>query len=245
MLMVIGSSFSAEYILKGIYENTIGRFSEWTSSHHPVEEDQYAYKVAREYGDFVHIRPFYEFHFAHHIKGLWSGTNLWGSHIFRKWERKLFLSLDFTVEAFYCWLIEKATHASYGFEPSETYVWIENADPEILQQLTRVKQIKQVGAGAYIVKLPRYQEFTSVTASLVEHDIRFVEIAGNSQVLVSVIAPQSWKYTHSDAQQLFSIPILTHPESQRFVLNCDITSLHSVLNSLGVEQVRIEHLYDY
>jgi hypothetical protein len=63
MLAVIGTNFSAEYILKGAYEKSIGKISEWTSSHQPVEEDQYAYKVAREYADFVHIRPFYEFRF--------------------------------------------------------------------------------------------------------------------------------------------------------------------------------------
>lgn len=245
MLMVIGTSFSAEYILKGIYENTIGRFSEWSSSRQPVEEDQYAYKVAREYGDFVHIRPFYEFHFAHHVKGLWSGTRLWGPHPVRKWERKLFLSFDYTVEAFYCWAIEKLTRLTYGIEPSETYAWIENADPAVLQQLSRVKQVKQAGAGAFVVALPRYQEFTSVAVSLAGHNIRFVEIAGNSQLLVSVTAPQSWKYNHSDAAQIFAVPVLTHPEFQRFVLNCDVTSLHSLLNNLRTEEVKIEHIYDY
>jgi hypothetical protein len=74
MLVVIGTSFSAEYILKGVYEKTIGWLSEWSSNHEFTEEDQFAYKVAKEYTDSVHVRPFYEFHFAKQVKGLWGHT---------------------------------------------------------------------------------------------------------------------------------------------------------------------------
>jgi hypothetical protein len=49
MLVVIGNSFSAEYLMKGLYEKTVGRFSEWTSGVYPsTEEDAYAYQVARD-----------------------------------------------------------------------------------------------------------------------------------------------------------------------------------------------------
>ncbi len=245
MLVVIGASFSAEYILKGIYENTIGRLSEWTSHHESVEEDQYAYQVAREYADFVHIRPFYEFQFAHHVKGLWNETSLWGPHPLRKWERKAFLTVDYTLEAFYCWLIEKATHLSYGYEPADTYAWIDNADESIFQQLPRVKKVKQVGPRAFVVDIPRYQEFTSIASQLARRNVTFVEIAGNSQITLSVLAPPAWHYNGSDAHVLFATPILTHLEQSRFVVGCDVPSLSSVLNALARDPITIEHLYDY
>ncbi len=245
MLVVLGGSFSAEYVLKGAYEKTIGRFSEWTSSDQPTEEDEYAYKVAREYADFVHVRPFYEFRFAHHVGGLWSNTHIWGAHPLRKWERKMFLTADYTIEAFYAWLIEEITHLSYGYEPSDTYVWVENANETILGQLPRVRKIKQVGPQAFVVDLPRYQEFTTVASALAERDVHFVEIAGNSQILISVLGPQSWHYDRADAQQLFSTPVLTRPELKRVVMGCDVTSLHAVLNTLRSEQITLEHVYDY
>ncbi len=84
MLAVIGSSFSFEYAIKGAYEKTMGRLTEWLSSHEPVEEDRYASLVAKEYADFVHIRPFYEFSFWKRFKGLWTQTSLWGPHAARK-----------------------------------------------------------------------------------------------------------------------------------------------------------------
>ena len=48
---VLGSSFALEYTIRGAYEQTIGRLSEWTSSHELVEEDAYAAHVGREYAD--------------------------------------------------------------------------------------------------------------------------------------------------------------------------------------------------
>src|SRR5690349_15685597 len=80
MLAVIGTSFSGEYAVKGAYENTVGRLTERLSSREPAEEDQYAYRTARAYADFVHIRPFYEFSFWKRFKGLWQETKLWGPH---------------------------------------------------------------------------------------------------------------------------------------------------------------------
>jgi hypothetical protein len=59
-------------------EKTIGKLSELSAGGKPVAEDDYAYKVVREYADFVHIRPFYEFHFARHIAGLWRETPILG-----------------------------------------------------------------------------------------------------------------------------------------------------------------------
>jgi hypothetical protein len=245
MLVVIGTSFSTEYILKGVYEKTVGRLSEWTSNNQPVAEDEYAYQVARQYADFVHIRPFYEFHFARHVKGLWSETPLWGAHWLRKWERKAFLTLDYSLEALYCWLIEKATHATYGYEPSDTYAWIDNANESIFEQVSRMRKVKQAGATSFIVDIPRYQEFTGVAEALAASSARFVEIAGNSQVTLSVLAESRWKYDRPDAQVLFESPILTEPGRERAVIGCDVSSLSDLLNTLAAGKASIEHVYDY
>ena len=245
MLVVIGTSFSGEYILKGIYEKTIGRLSEWTSGYQPVDEDRFAYKVARDYADFVHIRPFYEFHFARYVKGLWTSTPLWDVHPIRKWERKLFLTLDYAVESVYCSLIEIATHFTYGHEPSETYTWADNVNAAVLQQVLHVRVVKQAGPQAFIVSIPRYQEFTSVATTFADGGVQFVEIAGNSQITLSVLVPQSWRPRDLQATELFSSPILTHMEQKRVVIGCDVSSLQAVLVSLRAGGVSVEHIYDY
>jgi hypothetical protein len=245
MLGVIGTSFSAEYLLKGAYEKTLGKVSEWTSGHQPVEEDQFAYEVARDYADFVHIRPFYEFHFLQQVRRLWADTHLWGPHLFRKWERRIFLTADYAIEAFYCWLVEKATHASYGYEPADTYAWIDNLDESLLQQFPRVKVVKRAEEKAFLVDIPRYQEFTTVASALAERNVHFTEIAGNSQIAVSVLAPEPWHHRHPGAQELFWSPVLTHPQTKRVILSYEVTSLAAALRALLTEGITIEHVYDY
>jgi hypothetical protein len=75
--------------------------------------------------------------------------------------------------------------------------------------------------------------------------VRFVEIAGNSQIAFSVLAPQGWHYDGSVARQLFSMPVLTRPGWQRVVLACDVPALDQALNALHSDRVAVEHVYDY
>lgn len=245
MLVVLGTSFSGEYILKGLYEKTIGRLSEWSSNYQPTEEDGYAAQTARDYADFVLVRPFYEYHFARHVKGLWGQTHLWGPHLLRKGERKVFLTLDYTVEALYSWAIEKITHGSYGYEVDRTYTWIDNADPSLLSQISQIKVVKQVGPRAFVIDAPRYQPFTPVARQLAERDMAFVEIAGNSSITVSLLTPQIAAGNRYAAQKLFATPILIRPGWVRQVVRCDAGSLAELLRKAPQEGLIVEHIYDY
>ncbi|MFY9584800.1 MAG: hypothetical protein WAR21_09955 [Candidatus Acidiferrales bacterium] len=245
MLLVIGSSFSVEYAIRGAYEGSVGKLSEWSSSHQAVEEDAYAYRVARDYADFVNIRPFYEFSFARRLQGLWKETSLWGPHPARKWERKAILSLDYGLEAVYAWVLEKGSHAVYGVEPSDTYAWIENAPDSVWQENPRIRKVKEVGARSYIAVFPRYQEFTQLAVKLARQDVHFVEVAGNNEILVTAITPQDWKYDLKEADFLFATDMLTQPNMKRIAAECPVSSLHLVLNGLGGRGFKVEHVYDY
>jgi len=70
-----------------------------------------------------------------------------------------------------------------------------------------VKLVRQVGATA--AEIPRYQEFTTVASTLASGGVHFVEIAGNSQILISLLAPRDWRDESGDAEVLFSTPVLT------------------------------------
>jgi hypothetical protein len=240
MLAVIGSSFSGEYALKGVYEKTIGKLTEWLSGNQPTGEDRYAYKVAREYADFVHMRPFYEFSFWKRFQGLWRETSAGGPHALRKWERKFFLSTDYATEAFYCWLIEKLTHLTYGIEGSETYAWVENA-PEH----PKVRRVKQTGPKSFVVVMPRYQEFTTIALQLAREGASFTEIAGNDEIALTALAPKSWKYNGPDGTVLFAAAMPTDPNLQRVAISTPVSALHNVLHALVDGGVQIEHIYDY
>ena len=245
MLAVIGTSFSVEYALKGIYENTIGGLSERLSGNQPVEEDSYAYRVAKEYAELVHVRPFYEFSFFKSFRGLWSSTRLWGLHPVRKWERKVWLSLDYGIEALYCGLIELASHSVYGVEPDLTYVWLENVPLSALDENPHVRKVRDIAPGSLIAAIPRYQEFTEVATRLAKRGVRFRQIAGNEQVMITILAPENWKPETQTVELVFSSPMLTAPGTKRIALRAPVQSLHLLLAETEHDGVKMEHIYDY
>jgi hypothetical protein len=248
MLVVIGSSFSVEYALKGAYEDTVGRASEWTSGHQMVAEDEYAAKVAENYAAFVHVRPFYEFSFGQALRGLWSETPFRKTHLVRTLERRLWLSLDYAVESLYCELIELATHATYGYEDAKTAAWIKfprTAKAQVLALVKSMKLAKDLEPTQGFIEIPRYQEFTTDVLTLVNHGVRFPQIAGNELIVISAIAPSRWTISEANVQLLLKQPILTAQGRTRAVLLARVSDLNEVLPSLQRQGLKVEHLYDY
>jgi hypothetical protein len=248
MLAVIGSSFTAEYAIKGLYEETIGRLSEATSHHQQVAEDTYAAQVAESYAAFVHIRPFYEFSFAHALRGLWSGTPFRATHLVRTIERRAWLTLDYSVEAAYCEIIQLGTHATYGFEDTTTGAWIEFSPSDNTHTVvppTSFKVLRDLGNHQAIVQIPRYQEFTTAAQDLIHNGARFHQIAGNELIVVSAISPVSWTNRIPNLKLLLAQPLLTNPGNTRNVLLCRVTELHAILPMLENQGLKIEHIYDY
>jgi len=248
MLAVIGSSFTVEYTLKGLYEETIGRLSEWTSHRDPVAEDAYAAQVAENYAAFVHVRPFYEYSFAHALHGLWAGTPFRPAHILRTLERRAWLSLDYSVEAAYCQLIELGTHATYGVEDTTTAAWIEfppQANTDIVSLVPSMKLVRGLGPGEAIVELTRYQGLTAEARKLLQAGVSFHQIAGNQLIVLSAIAPTGWTNAPPNLQLLFAQPMLTDRGKTRAVLLCPVSELHLLVPLLERQGLEIEHIYDY
>jgi len=239
MLVVIGTSFTVEYGLKGVFENTVGRLTEWISGS-PAEEDQYAARVARNYGVFVADRPFYEFPFFSALRGLWTDTKFWGPHLLRKWERKAWLSLDYAIEGLYCGLIEIASHAVYGVEEDVTYAWINNAPDPVISGVPAVRKVKSLGTDSWIIRMPRYQKFTNAAEQLLRGQARFVEIAGNRQIMVTAVVPRGWSFPLPAGEILFSSKVLTDARSKRVALRFPVESLGWIVDTFP-----IEHIYDY
>ena len=244
-LVVIGSSFTIENVLRGLYENTLGRISEWTAFGQLTEEDRYAHAVASEYGAFLHTIPWYEFPYGAKLVGLWSETGLWGPHIIRKWERKLALSAEYGGKAVYALLIKGGTGSVYAGEDEEILLWAEDLSDEIFSREPALRLVAPIDAQSAIVALPRYEAFTRIVPRLAQDGVRFVEIAGNDEILITALAPRDLEAEVEGGQSLFEQPILTAPERKRVALNVPVKSLHLVLNQLESAGMRLEHIYDY
>jgi hypothetical protein len=242
MLGVIGSSFSIEYALKGVYENTIGRLTDWIAGH-DTPEDAFAHATAVEYGAFMHTVPWYEFPFGDRLAGVWQ-TPLLGPHVVRKWERKLALSAEYGVKAVYGWLIGRGSKATYGDEDLRIYAWIENAGDEVFSD-GEVRKVKEIRLRSFIVTIPRYEAFTTRALMLIADGVRFVDIAGNDEMLVTAIAPSSLAAEDIGGALILNETLLTDPTRARIAMKAPVHSLHTIVERLQRRGAKVEHLYDY
>jgi len=245
MLVVIGSSLSAEYFIKGIYENSIGRTTEWLSGNQATAEDIYAQKTAQDYAEFIPIYPWYDFSFSKRLVGLWAGTPFFGPHMLRKLERKVILSVEYGFKSIYASLIALGTHMAYGTTSSDTYALITQIPENFFKEYPNVKNIKSIGSSENIVAIPSEQPFTDEVKKMTTKPIRFKNIAGNNEILVTFVVPKYWNMNFNNSQLLFVMNILTDPQSKRMAVRLPVNSLVEFLQYLQQNNIQIEHIYDY
>ena len=239
MLSVIGASYSLEYVIKGLYENSIGKATEVLSGNQQTEEDRYAQKVAEEYANYIPEQPWYDFSYMKSLGGLWTQTSFVGPHMIRKVERKAILSVEYSVKAVYSSIIQAGSHLTYGTVDPNVYALANNVPNN--KHIKRVKTIN----GKEIVSLPSEQGFTDAVTKLTNSGMQFNNIAGNNEILVTAVAPRTWKFNKNNGQLLFTVNILTQPNLHRIAIRVPVKSLMTTLRYLQHNKIRIEHVYAY
>jgi hypothetical protein len=186
----IGVSFTAENMIKGVYEGTIGRVAEWISSDTPTEEEIYAAQVANEYGEFLHMTPWYFFPFKERLHGLWTETSLWGPDPIRKWERKFALTLEYGGKILYSSFTNLGAQATYGAPDVEKiYAVAEGVADDMLNDNFEI--IENIDENKQLVHITRFEYFSDTIPGFSARGLRFIEIAGNHEILFTLIGPQA------------------------------------------------------
>jgi FAD/FMN-containing dehydrogenase len=243
MVFVIGASFTVENALKGAYENTIGRLSEWTAGGGRTDEDKFAADVAQHYADFIHAIPWYEFPFLEQMFRLWREVPLLGPSPLRKWERRTALSFEYLAKSQYAFLIRIASKLAYGEEDNEILALVEN-EAAASEHETKMVVIERFSDSS-LVSLPRYDEFGSQVDRLVRQGVRFREIAGNHEIVLTAIVPLNWQPDLPVGKLILSQPVLSDADRKRVGLAVSVPALHTVLPALEQNGAKLEHLYDY
>jgi len=240
MIWIIGSSTTAEYGLKWLYETVVGRVAEASSGGELTAEDRLAADVARQYVDFLDVEPWYKFDFIAPLKRLWIATDWWGAHPLRKWERRYFLTSEYLAKAAYGQALKRLSESS-GVESPVTAVVLDHAPPA---PSADVKVLETFPDGAVLAQLPRYQAFTRASAVLAKAGVSFLEIAGNrGPILVSAVVPE-W-YEPIGVNVLFEQPIMTEPSRRRIALTVSVLQLSETLRRMDDPQIQLEHIYDF
>lgn len=249
MVMVIGSSTTVEYALKGVYEHTIGRLAEATvSGDAPIPEERLQAEYAQAYVDFIRLEPWYQFDFIAPLRQLWSSLPFSGANLIRRWERRFALSTELLVKEGYARLIKLGSQSVYEAPKPTTAVVLDKAPEPDPANFPDFLILPAAGSGTEVLAtLPRYEPFTAYSRWLAGQGVEFREIAGNDgEILVSVIAPSGWM-SSAPARTLFEQPILTRPGQKRVVLAIRVPQLAAMLRSFGEKRggVLVEHIYDF
>lgn len=239
MILVIASSTTLEYMLRSLYENTVGRSSYFLSSRKMTDEEIVGAEVAQQYVDFIRREPWYLFDFKFGLKKLWADAPLLGNQPLRKLERRYALTTEYIIKAIYGKLIEAATRAAYDKAKMTTWVVVRGFDSHA--QLPGNTILHQdLGQGRAILILPRYEDFWHSAQLLARQGVDFEDIAGNDgNILVT-----SWRPASSVAESypvLFRQSLITQPQLERRALEIPVHQLAAYLRT----GAQIEHVYDY
>ncbi|MEO8562429.1 MAG: FAD-binding oxidoreductase [bacterium] len=248
MLAVIGTSYSAELALKGVYENTVGRLSGWTAGHELSDEDRFAAAVATDYGRFIHVSPWYQYPFGAKLRAVWGDLPLWGAHPVRKLERKFFLSLEYGIKAAYASVIAAGTQAAYGTEDDRMQLVATGWTDSLVAARPAVQLRARLDAQHALLSAPRYDAFRDLMLGLAASGapVRVTEIAGNDDILLTGIAPAGWKSPVPDGQVVYSLPLPTDDTRERVAMRLRVPDLLGVLRALRADgQLAVDHIYDY
>ncbi|MBK2268311.1 hypothetical protein [Francisella philomiragia] len=242
MLYVIGSSTTLEYVLRGIYEKSVGAISYDISGR--VEEDDYSQKVAQNYVEFIKKEPWFEFDYVGALKGLWLDNSFFGKGFVRKVERKYILSTEYIAKAIYAKIIGYASHAKYGVESTDTATVFKFN--QMSNQQLPYKQIKSYSADTSLVLLPRLDAYKYAVENLANKG-EFISIAGNSSYIAfSIIANSNWQNDNLNMQEIFRQQVLTEKDKDRIYLVVPVNDLSQVIAKLmTTNDLQIEHIYDY
>lgn len=245
MIMVIATSTTVEYVLRSMYENTIGRASWLLVGQRLTDEDRYGANAAQEYVDFIRQEPWYLFDFTSRLKHLWTDVPLTGPGLVRKWERRYALTTEYAIKAAYGRLIEKATRAAYTPALMTTEVVVDHI-PEGWNPPSGISVLKRLPDGHALLSLPRYFDFRIAATSLAQQNIHIADIAGNSSViLVTAWMKNSERLPAGGWRVLFEQPITVPPQTKRVALLMPVAELSTFLTKAPALGLTMEHVYDY
>ncbi len=231
MVYVIGVSFTAELALKAAYEETMGRVFAMVRGQTRAPLDDLSARQAADYAAFLQQVPWYKWDFLRDAGALDSAAG--GS--LRDRERRFALGIEHRAKAAYAGVIAAAVAAT-GEDQLRLRAVVSGVSSEELAALPEVQVIETLPEGI-VIETPRYRAFTRLAEQIAAAGGEFVEIAGNDDILFTMINddPMAEGAIHSFARQ-------GNPGYRHLVL-IPVSALADMIRSLP--DGALEHVHDY
>jgi hypothetical protein len=231
MVYTIGVSFTAELLAKVAHEETLGRLFVALRGAERAALDDLSARQAADYAVFLQQVPWYRWDFARDAAELDAAA----TDALRDRERRLALGLEYRAKAAYARVIAAAV-ASVGADELRLRAVVSGLPAERLAALPEVQVIETLPQGL-VIEAPRYRAFTRLVSEIAAAGGDFVEIAGNDDILFTMITGDAAAEgaLHSFARQ-------GQPGHRHLVL-VQVAALAERLRSLP--EGALEHVHDY
>lgn len=243
MLRVIGASTTFEYVLKGSYEKTIGRFTRFMAGGEDTEEDRLIAQAHRAYASFIFDAAWYRYDFGDWLGKLWHETPFFGKNFVRKLERRLFFTLEYGGKAVYAKVIGFASRTAFGVKDDHIYFTL-IAPAEDAPNPSGVETVR-ADARTRIATSLRWGPFTEAAAALAASNFDFVDVSGNRRIVVTAVGARDVEPPTDGAFELFESRVLSNDSLERHVLLVETRALAEFIRALPASGIELEHVYDY
>jgi hypothetical protein len=239
MIHTIGVSFTAEMTAKAFYEETIGRMAAWVRGPNKTPQDRVVVAMASDYAAFLRQTPWYMYPFDREVKKLWAApVDQW----IRGWERRVGIGIEFKAKAAYAQVIAQAVAAT-GEAQLVIRTVVSGLDASVLSRMPDVKVIGSRDAGVEI-ETPRYDIFTRLLVDIAKQGGVIREIAGNDEIMVSLIVPEGATVRMEPGVILLRMKRDGIP-GDRILVNVKVSELATFLTAHPPGDPGLEHVFDY
>lgn len=232
-IYVGGVAFTADMVLKGLYEGTIGRLVTMVRGNTRSPLDNLSAQQAAEYAEFIKTSPRSEWDFGGSSSALWALN----SRNTRDWERAVALNIENRMRqvtsGFMSAFMDESTPAS-----GRRRMIVKDISPGALSTLAGINVIGNRPEGIEI-EVPNDQRLSAILRQMAAQNASFVEIAGNDDILATVIAPRSTRLTSLrkfDRQGY---------NDTRHLVELKVWSLAERLREFDDQQILVERIYAY
>lgn len=236
----IGVSYTLEMAAKALYEETIGRLFALIRGDEKTPQDIYAAKMAKDYAGFLHQVPWYKYDFDKSTGELW---NLPTTDTLRGWERRLALGGEWKAKTAYAKVIAGMVEAT-GVAKLTIRSVVAGILPSELANIEGV-EIIDASPNYVIIETPRYRAFTHILEKIILLGGQIVEIAGNDDIMLSVIAPVEAAQTALKNGKVITRLARDGYNDERLLVETKVKSLSPLFQELQQQNLQLEHVYDY
>ncbi|MEM6461751.1 MAG: hypothetical protein AAF724_07545 [Pseudomonadota bacterium] len=232
-----GAGFTLEMMLRAGYEETLGRLFAIGRGDEKAPQDRKAAEIAADYARSLQS-PGHSYDFDDAVDVLWDEPL---THPLRGWERRIVLGGALKAKAAYMGLINGTDGASARVgSPTRSVITGVSAD-----RLSQIEDVAVVEKHAHysVIETRQLKTFNEAFLAVAGEGGRVLEIAGNDDIMVSVIGPMPDPATSIAGHEIITLVNRDGFDGKRALLKVKITELASLAAQLKSSAMQLERIY--